>query len=226
MSNEQDVIFGASFGIGKTNIQECYVVHRFLILPVNSDVGALYSPGYTAGNMDAGIDIVFPEDITIPPTDGAAFKISLGVKAVCLKCRNAYYIPYNFPFTYLLMGRSSISKTGLVMANSVGLIDIGYRGELKAPVYNFTKNPITIKKGTSLFQICTTSGDPVQGHLVLDPTNKYHHEIVAKYFGSADGSIKAPTVRGDGAFGSTGAAGSQSHISSVSDANCEEDLAI
>jgi len=38
-------------------------------------------------------------------------------------------------YSVLLMPRSSVYKTGMVMCNSVGLIDSGYRGELMANFY-------------------------------------------------------------------------------------------
>jgi dUTPase len=53
---------------------------------------------------------------------------------------------------FLLMPRSSIYKTGLLMANSTGVIDKSYRGELKAPVWSMTGNS-TVEAGERLFQI-------------------------------------------------------------------------
>ena len=43
--------------------------------------------------------------------------------------------------------RSSISKTPLRMSNSIGLIDGGYRGELKVYVDNISDDPFELKKG-------------------------------------------------------------------------------
>ena len=53
---------------------------------------------------------------------------------------------------FFLLPRSSIYKTGLMMANSVGVIDKSYRGELKAPVWSMTGNS-DVAKGERLFQI-------------------------------------------------------------------------
>ena len=53
---------------------------------------------------------------------------------------------------FLLMPRSSIFKSGLIMANSTGVIDKGYRGELKAPVWSMLGNS-TVAYGDRLFQI-------------------------------------------------------------------------
>lgn len=53
---------------------------------------------------------------------------------------------------FWLLPRSSIYKTGLIMANSVGVIDKSYRGELKAPVWSITGKS-SVEVGERLFQI-------------------------------------------------------------------------
>jgi len=53
---------------------------------------------------------------------------------------------------FWLAPRSSIYKSGLMMANSMGVIDKSYRGELKAPVWSMTGNS-KVSHGDRLFQI-------------------------------------------------------------------------
>jgi len=84
---------------------------------------------------------------------------------------------------YFLIPRSSISKTPLRMSNSIGLIDGGYRGEIMASVDNISDNDYTIKKMQRLFQLVSMKGEPIK-ILLVDSLTK--------------------TVRGSGAFGSTG----------------------
>ena len=84
---------------------------------------------------------------------------------------------------YYLYPRSSISKTPLLMANGVGIIDWGYRGNLMARVYNTSRNDYDIYPGDRLFQLC---------HPTLQPL-----DIV--FVNTLD-----TTTRGDGGFGSTG----------------------
>ena len=84
---------------------------------------------------------------------------------------------------FLLMPRSSIYKTGLMMANSTGVIDKSYRGELKAPVWSMTGNS-TVQKGDRLFQIVA----PDMGWI-------RHVHLVDSL---------PDTDRGAGGFGSTG----------------------
>ena len=93
---------------------------------------------------------------------------------------------------YYLYPRSSIVKTGLRLANSVGIIDAGYRGEIIAVVDNIDKNfdmKVTIdcvKKYDRLFQICAPDLSAFNV-VILDK-----EEELGK------------TDRGEGGFGSTG----------------------
>ena len=91
---------------------------------------------------DSGIDIHCCDDrIEIPPMGKVT--INLGIK--CQLKNN------DKNTAFWLMPRSSISKTPLIMCNSMGLIDSGYRGELKAPIYNTSSETFVIEKYTRLF---------------------------------------------------------------------------
>lgn len=85
---------------------------------------------------------------------------------------------------YYLVPRSSICKTPLIMANSVGIIDKTYRGPIKAPVKNLSPASYAVAEGTRLFQIIA----PNMGHI---------SEV--RIVQSLD-----ETARGEGGFGSTG----------------------
>ena len=69
------------------------------------------------------------------------------------------------------------------MANSIGLIDAGYRGEIMAAVDNIKDFSFSVEKGQRLFQLVSMNGDAI--HLDLVDT-------------------LSETSRGDGGFGSTG----------------------
>jgi dUTP pyrophosphatase len=107
---------------------------------------------------NSGFDLVATEDLTLT-SDNPTGLLSLGVK--CAPTFNSGY--YLYP-------RSSIFKTPIRMANSVGIIDMNYRGEIKAPVdFNYilsNSDSYTIKKGTKLFQLCHPSLAPVKYNLV------------------------------------------------------------
>ena len=93
---------------------------------------------------------------------------------------------------YWLLPRSSISKTGLRLANSVGLIDAGYRGTLLAVVDNHADEEKTISNGDRYFQVAAPT---------LQPWDQIH--IVSEIPGGE-------TLRGAGGFGSTGRSGVES----------------
>ena len=84
-----------------------------------------------------------------------------------------FRVDEKFPIAYYLYPRSSISKTPLIMANSVGIIDKDYRGNIMAKVRNIPlKNKdyekesyfesYHIEKGTRLFQICSPDLSPLK----------------------------------------------------------------
>jgi dUTP pyrophosphatase len=81
------------------------------------------------------------------------------------------------------MSRSSIGKTPIRLANAVGLIDVGYRGEIIAIVDNIKTEDYTVEPGQRLFQLVAMDGSPI------------HFELVEKL---------SDTTRGGGGFGSTG----------------------
>jgi dUTP pyrophosphatase len=87
-----------------------------------------------------------------------------------------------------MLPRSSISKTPLRLANSVGLIDAGYRGPLLAMLYS-TGVDISVAFGDRYFQIAGPELQPFE-----------RIEIVDEIPGGA-------TIRGEGGIGSTGRSG-------------------
>ena len=86
---------------------------------------------------------------------------------------------------FWLLPRSSISKTGLRLANSVGLIDAGYRGTIKAACDGID----AVEANTRLFQLAAPD---------LLPWDEVR--VVSEIPGGV-------TLRGVGGFGSTGTGG-------------------
>jgi len=152
---------------------------KLLIKTNNEYLKSLYinHEHYNAG--DSGIDLFFPEDIRINP--GETKEIDLQIQCEALSDQND-----NINVSYYLYPRSSIIKTHLRMANSVGIIDAGYRGNIIACVDNIevvSGQDYNIKKGDRLFQICGPCLEPL------------HLRLVDKL---------SETQRGSGGFGSTG----------------------
>ena len=88
------------------------------------------------------------------------------------------------PMPYFMFPRSSISKIPLRLANNVGIIDSGYRGELMAVVDNISDKDYIVEQGQRLFQLCTGDLTPFYNVKLVDELDQ--------------------TTRGEGGFGSTG----------------------
>ena len=67
---------------------------------------------------------------------------------------------------YYLYARSSIYKYPLILANSVGIIDSGYRGWLCSALRQITSEPYTLNANTKLTQLCHRSLTPFLVELV------------------------------------------------------------
>ena len=112
-----------------------------------------------------------------------------------IKGENKYDITYGFGisieipegFMGLVFPRSSIRKTDLVLSNSIGVIDSGYRGELQATFNKIQGVTEGVREryliGDRVCQIMIIPHPPIQFEEVEELTN---------------------TERGEGGFGSTG----------------------
>ncbi len=107
-----------------------------------------YSKYQRKFDTDSGVDLVIPDDITCPAHETTAIHLGICCSPVVEK-----------PCGYYLYPRSSLSNTPLRLANSVGIIDYTYRGELIAKVDNISDKEYIIKGKTEiikLFQLCVT----------------------------------------------------------------------
>lgn len=134
---------------------------------------------------DSGFDLYVLEDIKIYP--GETKMIDLGIKTQLnrITFNHEGDIIKEQDSSYYLYTRSSIYKTPLMLVNSVGIIDAGYRGTLKAVVkymldtnfirnilndnnYDIESNAYTIKKGSRLFQLCSPDLTPISNCNITD----------------------------------------------------------
>lgn len=149
-----------------------------LLIKCDKSSREFYENHSTYHEGDSGLDLFVPDDVTVSP--GETVFVDLGVRCEMLycdggDCRN---------ISYLMYPRSSLSKTPLMLANHVGVIDAGYRGNIKAAFRSLdTKQPYTIKRGTRLVQLCTPMLEPFSFKLV---------------------DSLSTSTRGQGGFGSTG----------------------
>ena len=129
---------------------------------------------------NSGFDLATPAEIIAPGnnTDSITLDTFIRTKMVCPhtgRCMGFYTYP-----------RSSISKTPLMLANHVGVIDSGYRGHLLGKFRNLGKETFTMSKFERYLQICAPNLEPFKVCMVES------EEDLGK------------TMRGDGRFGSTG----------------------
>lgn len=87
----------------------------------------------------AGMDFYQPESVVIEPHQTQYVTLGLAME-----------IPKGFML--MLAPRSSMSKTPLVIPNSLGVIDADYRGEIKGIFKNTSDVAYTIQKGDRLLQ--------------------------------------------------------------------------
>jgi dUTP pyrophosphatase len=121
---------------------------------------------------DAGLDLLSAEDVTLEPGRRAAVRTGIAVA-----------VPEGYAgFVHARSGRAL--HEGLAMANAPGLVDSGYRGELKVVCVNLDRSvPIHIKRGEKIAQLVVQAVQTV----ALAPVE----ELPA-------------SDRGDGGFGSSG----------------------
>ena len=119
-------------------------------------------------NEDVGLDIPMSKTWVVPG-NVRSFTVDLG-----FKCSANH--------GWLLIPRSSISKTTLRLANSVGIIDKNYTGKVIAKLDNLSEKEVILDYGKCFFQIVAFDGNLPLYNVVKNLNN---------------------TRRGSGGFGST-----------------------
>ena len=120
---------------------------------------------------DAGLDLYAAETVTLAP--GARALVPTGI---------ALAIPPGF--AGFVLPRSGLAlRHGVTVLNTPGLIDAGYRGEVKALLINHGQEPVTLNRGDRIAQLVVQRVE----HVTLAPVREL-----------------APSTRGAGGFGSTG----------------------
>lgn len=135
---------------------------------------------------DAGIDLINPYDLVVKNAHPCETLDHL------IQCEMVDSNNHLVSFSYYLYPRSSISKTPLLMANNIGIIDAGYRGNIMAKLRNLDSSaPYLVKSGEKLFQICAPDLKTITVQIVSDLSN---------------------SKRGTGGFGSTDKKSEDLHI--------------
>ena len=112
-------------------------------------------------------------------------------------------LSFEIPAGYvgLIYPRSSVYKTGLMMSNSVGVADSGYRGEV---FIKFTKNVHLVDNEDPL--IVKGSYDPPLGFELYKVGDRVAQIVIMPYprIQFVERETLSSTERGSGGFGSTG----------------------
>lgn len=124
-----------------------------------------------AHDTDAGLDLYVPEGQGCLVRPGAVYTIDLGIR---LAIPDGYYGQ--------LVLRSSAGKKGLTLPHGVGVIDSGYRGNIKLLVAALAE-PVLVSVGERICQLIILPLPPVDMEA---------------------GVVDDETARGTGGFGSTG----------------------
>lgn len=139
--------------------EDKYVLLKIAPVP-NVEVADYYiNREHPAREGDAGYDLYCPERVIVPVSfrvekdPYTTIELGIRIRAERYEYRTYRDLPSIQKTGMWLVPRSSFSTLGLVMANSPGVIDANYRGELKVNVLNVTNHSIEIKRGQRLFQL-------------------------------------------------------------------------
>jgi dUTP pyrophosphatase len=133
---------------------------------------------------DAGTDLATAHDVTLAPGERAL--VGTGIALVLPEGYAAFVMP-----------RSGLAvREGIGLLNAPGTIDAGYRGEVKVCLVNHDPGrTVTLRRGDRVAQLVVQRVEETVFR-VLEGVDDI--EALAAH---------APSVRGEGGFGSTGVAG-------------------
>lgn len=140
---------------------------------------------------NSGFDVLLPQDTNIFHNNNASclidFKIKTEMKFTPFKNPDNTSENISYPSAFGIYLRSSVSNTPLMLSNHVGVIDSGYRGNIKGAFRCLDGiTHFKAEKFTRLIQICHPSFCKIRVVLVENESDLSN------------------TSRGSGGFGSTG----------------------
>lgn len=166
-----------------------YTLYLYITNPENCELVSLYNKKVSSHNeqllmnsfVDSGFDLFVPKTQTM--VANKVNKVDFEIKCEMVKHVGTLKVPSAF----YLYPRSSISKGNLRLANSVGIIDSGYRGNIIGMfdvIYN--DNSVILDSYNRVLQICSPTLEPFKVVIV-----------------NSDSELSS-TPRNTGGFGSTG----------------------
>ena len=119
---------------------------RLVVKLLDESLSEFYENHTTYHPGDVGIDLFVPHDTVLKPHGTTIINMGIACEAFDDKGHNV---------AYCLYPRSSIISTPLRLANSVGIIDAGYRGPIKCALDNRSSHEYELRRGVRLVQICS-----------------------------------------------------------------------
>ncbi len=138
----------------------------------------------SAVHIDAGFDLYAPNSQNFSNSSVNRLDFQVKCSAQIVEGNERTFRTYNTG--YYMHPRSSISKTQLRLANSTGIVDSGYRGNLIG-MFDCLIPSYSIEQNDRLIQICAPGLMPI----FVELTDKIEH-------------LGAKTLRGEGGIGSSG----------------------
>lgn len=123
------------------------------IKPNNLEIKKMYEESKFFHVGDVGLDLFITEDVLIEPNKIVAINLQIKTEMIEFTTHGSQSVKHSAPF--YIYPRSSVSKLGLMLTNSVGIVDSGYRGNLISSFYNISGKPVYLEVGERLVQIVT-----------------------------------------------------------------------
>lgn len=150
-------------------------IHDETIVPLYEKAVQAFNASLNDTHRDSGFDLYTPKSFAIMGHE-------TGTLDTMVSC--AVYGDDGEPQPYYMYPRSSISKTPLRLANSVGIIDSGYRGHLMGKLDNIDRSAYVVSNNARYLQLCSHNLLPFKSIRIVSDLDE--------------------TTRGTGGFGSTG----------------------
>ena len=132
------------------------------IIPSNQKIAEWYKNHSHFNEGDSGIDLFICEEVLVKKGETQKLSFGISCELICEEEDKTYNV------SYLLLARSSIVKTPLRLANSVGLIDAHYQGNISAFCDNIKNIDYNVPEKTRLFQLVTPDLKPFHKVIVTD----------------------------------------------------------
>lgn len=150
---------------------------------LDNRIGTIWPLPNYATPGSAGVDLVACIGGPLHLLPGERLLISTGI-AIEID-RREWDLQDNANMAAMIIPRSGLGHNdGVILGNSVGLIDSDYRGEIKVSLWNTSEGTYTIRPGDRIAQ------------MVFVPVGLPTFEVVKEF--------DTKTERGEGGFGSTG----------------------